>query len=210
MRIPQGVSNSSTISVHGDKSSTNATYGNLKPFVPQTSGIHWVDLKPGSTKIVLNLDFTLSVVPQSNNAVSVYYGPLLYSLDIPYTESQHVPLNWTDRTPLAADQLLPSVHDHTLIPQNGSWAVAIDADQIKVEEDFADPDLPSPIFARGQPPVSLSVVATNIEWAITNDTADLPPTTPVAVGSPFRAKLVPFGSAKLHIAEFPTLKLDTP
>lgn len=176
--------------------------------MPGSDGIHWIELERGVTHIAVDLQYRLEIVKQANSSVSVYYGPVLYSLDIPYTESISPALNWTDRTPLASDHLLPSVHDHVLLPLNETWQIAIDPSQIVVESQSSNPDLPSPLFARGQPPSKLSVAATRIEWPTAKDTADLPPASPQPVGLPFRVTLVPYGSAKLHIAEIPTVSID--
>jgi hypothetical protein len=197
VRVPRGVSNASTITISDER----------KPLVPQSNGVYWNELERGLTHIAVDLQYKLEVVKQVNNSVSVYYGPVLYSLDVPYTESISPALNWTDRSPLTREQLLPSVHDHVLLPLNDTWQIAIDPSQIAVESQPSNPDLPNPLFARGQPPCKLSVAATRIEWPITKDTADLPPDSPQPVGASFRATLVPYGSAKLHIAEFPTISL---
>lgn len=55
--------------------------------------------------------------------------------------------------------------------------------------------------------MAIYAVAAAIEWPLTKDTADVPPAEPKVVGSPFWAKLVPFGSAKLHMGELPALEL---
>jgi hypothetical protein len=142
-----------------------------------------------------------------NSSVSIYYGPLLYAFDIPYTERHHLPLNWTDRKPLSDEEVHAKSHDYVLEPTE-LWQYAIDPDSIVLKRSRSTVEtLPNPIFAKDAPPVFLTVDAWKIAWPADNDTAAWPPTDPV-VGEDKKEKikLVPFGSAKLHIAQFPVAK----
>lgn len=143
-----------------------------------------------------------------NETVGVYYGPMLYAADIAYNETAHQPLNWTDRTPLDDSESHPKAMDHVLEPVS-PWKFAIDPETISVDTGPAqDRNLPNPIFSRGGPPVSLYVDAYPIDWPIQFDTAALPPINPeVDPETKTRLNLIPYGAAKLHIAQFPVAKL---
>ncbi|KAI6914787.1 hypothetical protein KC318_g461 [Hortaea werneckii] len=170
-----------------------------------TQDVCWCSIPAGQSKLSVALKKKIQVLPQPiQGTVAVYYGALLYALDIAHTVSETPALNWTDRTPLPADQIVPSVHDHTVLPvQNATWDIAIDPTQIHAVQDH----IGESSAGANQSSVSLFVAATQITWPITNGTAGLPPTPPLEVsGSPFMAKLVPYGSARLHIAEFPTVR----
>ncbi|KAI7203886.1 hypothetical protein KC324_g1034 [Hortaea werneckii] len=171
----------------------------------QTQDVCWFSIPAGQSKLSVALKKKIQVLPQPiQGTVAVYYGALLYALDIAHTISETPALNWTDRTSLPADQIVPSVHDHTILPiQNATWEIAIDPTQIHAVLDH----IGESSAGANKPSVSLFVAATEITWPITNGTAALPPTPPLEVsGSLFMAKLVPYGSARLHIAEFPTVR----
>lgn len=143
-----------------------------------------------------------------NETVGVYYGPMLYAADIAYNESAHQPLNWTDRTPLDDYESHPKAKDHVLEPIS-PWKFAIDPATISVDTSPSQVKiLPNPIFSRGRPPISLYVDAYPIDWPIELDTAALPPINPeVDPETKTRIKLIPYGAAKLHVAQFPVAKL---
>jgi hypothetical protein len=199
IRVPSWVSNGSYVQYNQYKS----------PFTPNEDGHFHAKVTKGSSQLTVSLDYSMRVESQnSTNSVSVYYGPLLYSLDIAYNETIGPALNWTDRTPLPPDQVIPEVHDHFLVPQsNLSWRIGVDPSQIKVDDQSSSNPLPNPIFAAGASPVELYIAASHIDWPITTDTAALPPDPATPIGDPFYAKLVPYGTAKLHMAELPVLSL---
>ena len=66
----------------------------------------------------------------------------------------------------------------------------------------ADQDLKSPIWDRQGPPVVIWADAWVVSWEETLGTAGLPPVNPVVSGESTRIRLIPYGAAKLHIAEF--------
>ncbi|PNP82166.1 hypothetical protein FNYG_04355 [Fusarium nygamai] len=142
-----------------------------------------------------------------NSSAGIYYGPLLYAFDIPYKETHHQPLKWTDRKPLADGEMHPKSHDYVLEPTE-LWQYAIDTDSIVVNTSISTVvDLPNPIFAKDAPPVFLTVDAWKIARPADNYTAVWAPIDPVVdKDKKEKIKLVPFGSAKLHIVQFPVAK----
>lgn len=148
-------------------------------------------------------------VVEKNGAVSVYRGPLLYALDIDFESTEHQPLNWTDRTPLANSEVdIKHTHDHVLEPTS-PWKFAIDPQGLTTEHRKEETDpLPNPIFAKNAPPTSIWADAYPIDWPEDKGSAGIPPLDPVVDPSTkTRIALVPYGAAKLHIAEFPVAKL---
>ncbi|CVL06498.1 uncharacterized protein FPRN_05216 [Fusarium proliferatum] len=197
VRIPGWTTPKANIEMNGGRSKTVA---------PDDSGLHHTTILPGITTLTLELPMEVRVAMR-NSSASIYYGPLLYAFDIPYTETHHQPLNWTDRKPLPNDEVHPHSHDYVLEPTE-LWQYAIDPYSIVVKTFTSTiKNLPNPIFAKDAPPVFLTVDAWKIAWPTDNDTAAWPPINPV-VGKDKKEKikLVPFGSAKLHIAQFPVAK----
>lgn len=190
-------------------SASTSSGGKPQPLSADEDGLHKVKITPGITHLVVTFGIEVRVVPLSDNTVAIYRGALLYALDIDYDISSSVPLNWTDRTPLPASEFDLRVHDHEYTPVVAdSWAIGIDASNITVHDSSLNhPSLTSPIFARGGPPVYMEVVASRITWPEDKGAAGLPPASPELVGEPFTARLVPYGSAKLHMAQFPMISL---
>ncbi|CZR40474.1 uncharacterized protein FPRO_05374 [Fusarium proliferatum ET1] len=197
VRIPGWTTPKANIEMNGGRSKTVA---------PDDSGLHHTTILPGITTLTLELPMEVRVATR-NSSASIYYGPLLYAFDIPYTETHHQPLNWTDRKPLPDDEVHPHSHDYVLEPTE-IWQYAIDPHSIVVKTSTSTvKNLPNPIFAKDAPPVFLTVDAWKIAWPTDNDTAAWPPINPVVdKDKKEKIKLVPFGSAKLHIAQFPVAK----
>ncbi|KAG4260862.1 hypothetical protein FPRO03_02685 [Fusarium proliferatum] len=197
VRIPGWTTPKANIEMNGGRSKTVA---------PDDSGLHHTTILPGITTLTLELPMEVRVAMR-NSSASIYYGPLLYAFDIPYTETHHQPLNWTDRKPLPNDEVHPHSHDYVLEPTE-LWQYAIDPDSIVVKTSTSTvKNLPNPIFAKDAPPVFLTVDAWKIAWPTDNDTAAWPPINPVVdKDKKEKIKLMPFGSAKLHIAQFPVAK----
>ncbi|KFY78878.1 hypothetical protein V499_02053 [Pseudogymnoascus sp. VKM F-103] len=171
------------------KSSTQIGGGIPVPLSPDSSSLQQIPIKKGTTKIIITFPMEIHVETR-NETVGFYYGPLLYAADIEYEETTHRPLNWTDLS---------------------AWQFAVDPSTVAVERNWRENEiLPNPVFARDGPPTALSVDAYPIEWAVEKDTAALPPINPtVDTLRKTRLKLIPFGAAKLHIAQFPVAKLGT-
>ncbi|KAF4494426.1 Six-hairpin glycosidase [Fusarium agapanthi] len=197
IRIPGWTTPEANIEMNGGRS---------KRVTPDDSGLHHATILPGSTTLTLKLPMEVRI-EMRNSSASISYGPLLYTFDIPYTETHHQPLNWTDRKPLADEEVHPRSHDYVLEPTE-PWQYAIDPDSIVVKTStLSIENLPNPIFSRDAPPVFLTVDAWKIAWPTDEDTAAWPPIDPVVdKDKKEKIKLVPFGSAKLHIAQFPVSK----
>ncbi|KAH7117371.1 hypothetical protein EDB81DRAFT_873227 [Dactylonectria macrodidyma] len=197
VRIPGWTTSKANIKVNGGRS---------KRVAPDDSGLHHVPILPGTTTMTLELPMEVRVETR-NSSAGIYYGPLLYAFDIPYTETHHQPLNWTDRKPLADEEVHPKSHDYVLEPTE-PWQYAIDPNSIVVNGSPSTvAKLPNPIFTRDAPPLSLTVDAWEIAWPTEKDTAAWPRINPVVDKDKKKTiKLVPFGSAKLHVAQFPVAK----
>jgi len=154
-----------------------------------------VQVPSGQTIVLLTVPMSFRVDRRYNNAASIYYGPLLFALDIPAT--------WTQLKYYAFNS-----SDWQALPQ-GPWAFAINisdenpAAYLKLTKrplgnyPFSEDGSPFVVTATGKP----------ILWDITDNAADPPPLSPIDSGSPPQAlTLLPFGATKLRIAEIPTLK----
>lgn len=177
---------------------------NPKPLAQDSAGLQTVPLQKGETHLEINLEMSVQIMEPRNGSVAIHYGPLLYALDIEYANiSNHTPLNWTDRTPLPDDQILPKTRDWVLDPTS-EWRYAIDPASVTVEKlHDLDEDLRNPIWTRDAVPVALWVDGWLIDWEEQTGTAAIPPQYPIVTGEPTRIRLIPYGAAKLRIADFP-------
>ncbi len=207
VRIPTWANEASTIKAPGSDSSV--------PISPSDRGLQKVDITGGTANtftVILNTE--PRVEEPTEGTAAVYYGALLYSLAIEYEETETEPYNYRPPYgPLPENTTHPRAHDHRLTPTT-PWNIAIDPAQITVvaaasSRNVPSPssELPSPIWELGAPPVELRIAAVEIDWPVKYDTAGLPPTNPNITGTPFSARFVPYGSAKLHMAHLPTVEL---
>jgi hypothetical protein len=145
---------------------------------------------------------------ERDGAVAFYRGPLLYASDIAFTETKSPATDFGSREPLPEDQTHPEAYDAVFEP-DGEWQFAVDPSTVTVVRGDEEGELPNPIFVNDGPPTSLEVEAYPIEWPIANGTAASPPANPIV--DPSRKttiRLIPFGAAKLHIAQFPIAKFQ--
>ena len=202
VRIPTWAQSNSTIQGPGKNTST-------VKITPSAEGLQKVQIPGGSNNsFTINLSTAPRIVQRANSTAAIYFGPLLYSLAIEYNVTSHAPLNYVTEQPLPANTTDAHTHDFYYAP-NTKWNIAIDPSQIKVVHDSSnDSSLPSPIWDLGAPPTELRVAAVEIDWPLKFDLPADPPTNPTAIGKPFSARFVPYGSAKLHMSHLPVLELE--
>lgn len=175
--------------------------------------MHKFDVPAGKFSTSVQLSTSPRVVQRANDTAAIYYGALLYALTIEYDSISTLPISYRSQDVLPSNTTDPldRTRDYKLTPISSSkWNIAIDPSQISVVEsaDANKAPLKSPIWDLGAPPVELRVKAVEIEWPVENDTPANPGTFEVKkVGEPFEARFVPYGSAKLHMAVLPVVKL---
>lgn len=230
IRIPSWATSSSTIKTLGPDSESRSD-----PFVSNASAgdglesLYRVNVPSAMTyEIAITMNAEVRTEKHAGGSISIYYGPLLYAYEIDFETRTRLPRNYKDQasdcTEIAAvkdqdDEPWKShTRDNDYIPRQ-DWGIAIDPSKdIKVvvgkgpwrdgdEKDVLD--LPDPLWSSGSSPVHLEVSAVKVDWPIRNGTAAdvVDVDTNARQGSPFVARLVPYATAKLHIAQFPTVQL---
>jgi hypothetical protein len=207
VRIPEWAHLARLESSHGTNQSSN--------------GLLRLNLPSGESRVVYTLETDIRVVPRANDTVAVYRGQLLYALEIGSRTTSTLPSNYKTNQTYPEDYAPPEVRDYNMI-NTTPWNVAIDPTTLEfwpgtpessVPED-ASGELPGPIFAPGAPPTSMTAKACLIDWPLLGS-GSVPDAPPVGVnrkclGEAFDARLVPYGSAKLRMAELPTIELSRP
>ena len=169
------------------------------------TGMQTVELGPGVNVLVYQLGASPRVEHRANHTVAIYHGALQYSVSVAGEYSSQAPWDYPEGSGAPAE-----AQDWAITPLS-KWGVAIDPSTLRFDAGKGnDQKLPNPIFAEDAPPVGLSVLACEIDWPLKDGYAMNPPSVEKrkCLGKVFRLTLKPYGSAKLHMAELPTLELD--
>ncbi|PPQ76173.1 hypothetical protein CVT24_006599 [Panaeolus cyanescens] len=217
IRIPDWAKNNTKFSVNGGKDVAVS---------PDANSFQKISTKAGTSTVLISFSAPLTIEKRFNDAVAISRGPLLYALELSYNDTtapglRHIlPLsaqalndvrNLYPNAPAAF--LTPTddhTKDHTLLPTT-EWRVAIDPSTIQIlDTSLKTSEMPFYAWAPNAQPVSMSVTACQIAWDLENGTASAPPQSPnQCVGKLFKAKLVPFGAAKLRLGEIPTMNANS-
>ena len=170
------------------------------------TGLQRIFLRKGSHRIEAEFGARIRVEQRANNTVSIYHGALLYAIPVYGDYYADRPARYPGQT------APPEANDWTIIPRT-PWNLAIDPstatffEYLNREAEF----LPNPIWQDDGPPVSISVMACEIDWKLTEDGyAPNPPHIGQrnCTGRAVVIEMKPYGSAKLHMAELPTVDLS--
>ncbi|WP_432842131.1 beta-L-arabinofuranosidase domain-containing protein [Dactylosporangium sp. CA-092794] len=158
-------------------------------------GYHTLDRRWSSGEVVvLRLPLRPRILHRSGQAVGVRVGPLQLTLGIPE--------NWV------AVPGAPGLGEWEVRPRR-SWNYALDIS--RAEEWRVETPGPGAVpFDGGHPPVSVTVpAALATQWRLDGAEAAAPPPSPVFdLGAAGHARLVPYGSARIRVTEFPKAGLD--
>ena len=216
-----------------------------QPLEPDShTGLHTVHLPAGP--ISFSVYFATSPTSASpkpiihkrpNGAVALTHGALLFAHTLHGTYTARRPINYQK-----PGEAPPEAHDWSIVPRDDNdtnseripWNIAIDPSTASVHEYpnlYSNPDddgndFPNPIWSEFAPPVSITVLACEIEWPTSAPVEfdqegkavkggyPLPPPKPdektgrhKCVGRAFPIDLKPYGSAKIRMAEFPVVDL---
>ena len=187
--------------------SVSVNSGASTPLSPdQTTGMADVSLPAGQSTVIYTLTPALTLDQRANNTVSVYHGALLYALQIGEQVIDLPPRNWGNQSAYPSTYAPSQSQDH-YINNLTAWNIAVDPATLKYQANSSDSPLPSPIWTAGGPPGWMVVQGCEIAWPIekgvpTNPPSDRTCTTPAA-----EYTLIPYGAAKLHMAELPVVNL---
>jgi len=175
---------------------------NLRP--DNVTGMHSLFVPAGRTHVEVAFGAKVRVEARPNDTVAIYHGALLYALPVAGEYHASRPARYPGLT------APPEAQDWTILPRS-LWNLAIDPSTLRFYEypNRYDESLPDPIWHEDAPPVSISALACEIDWNITQGYAPNPPLLGKrnCTNRAFPVELRPYGSAKLHMAELPTVDL---
>ncbi|MBN2329075.1 MAG: glycoside hydrolase family 127 protein [Candidatus Omnitrophica bacterium] len=166
---------------------------------PQQTGefvVIYRNWAPGDQAII-ELPMNLRTETRFNDAASILRGPLYFSLKI---GEYFKPLRrYHDSLPVVDYAVFPTTH----------WNYALQIDREHPERDVKvmTTEISETPFSHDDAPVVLKVKGRMLpKWTMKNNSADAPPQSPVVSEQPLTdLKLIPYGSTRLRITEFPVL-----
>lgn len=209
VRVPAWAGSDASIRVGSQSSS-------LSPD-PDT-GMHKVRLGKGASRLTYTLPSTIRTDSRENDTVAVYKGPVLYALEItnyntstppkPYDNPEYG-LEYYNKS-----YYPPQSHDWSY-HNTSAWNYAIDPSTLAYhnsDDASMATQLTNPLFGPGGPPGYMTAQACEIHWPMAFDGSvpGYPPTGDAkkCMGGSMEVKLVPYASAKTHMAELPVMDLS--
>lgn len=209
-------------------SDTTITVNNTSPFSvnPNTeTGLHAISLCPGTTHISYNLPSSIRAESRANETVAIYKGPLLYALEVSHTNTSTLPKTPAGDSMYASDYAPAECRDYEF-HNTSAWNYAIDPSSLRyvlpqpweakkmkdgVAAAAAADELPNPIWTSGAAPGYIEVEGCKINWDMYLDS--VPGYPPVGkekkqcISEKEVLRLVPYGTAKTHMADLPVIDL---
>ncbi|MGC9329538.1 MAG: beta-L-arabinofuranosidase domain-containing protein, partial [Candidatus Hinthialibacter sp.] len=166
---------------------------------PQQTGefvVLYRNWAPGD-QVEIELPMNLRTETRFHDAVSILRGPLYFSLKI--GEHFKVLRRYHDELPVV---------DYAVFPTT-PWNYALQIDREHPEQDVKvmTAKISEAPFSHDDAPLVLKVKGRMLpEWTMKNNSADAPPQSPVVSEQPLaELELIPYGSTRLRITEFPVL-----
>ncbi|CAG8978791.1 hypothetical protein HYALB_00011056 [Hymenoscyphus albidus] len=191
-------------------SSTQVTGEDKQPLTPDsTTAMHGISISSGTNTLVYTIGTDIRIVPRARDTVAIYHGQLLYAIPINGSSTSTPPHQYNTQQLLPAQHISNKTRDYS-INNTEPWNIAIDPTTLTYSTVGEEPNyvLPNPIFDVGAPPGRISGKACCIAWSVEFGVPGDPPEAGqrTCLGEFFEVEMIPFGAARLHMAELPTVK----
>lgn len=198
-------------------SDSKIQFGKSKPspLHPNPStGLHKLAISKGITSMTYTLASDIQTQARENDTIAVYKGALLYAIEIPSTNTSTYPPKFPNGSSQHPADYAPAQSKDYEYHNESAWNFAVDPSTLVYhgpeDANSATYDLANPIFAPGATPGHIEVRGCEIDWPLyKGSTPGYPPTGDArkCIGDARVLRLVPYGAAKTHMAELPTIKL---
>ncbi|KAB5542428.1 hypothetical protein GE09DRAFT_1175697 [Coniochaeta sp. 2T2.1] len=178
----------------------------LHPTSPSSTQL--IPLPAGKSTVRLTLSYAIRTVPRASGSISVYVGNLLYALDVGQLTTTTLPHAFTDpHGPGMTHIPFPQVRDHYLEPTE-PWNVAVDPSTLSYHG-LQSAGLSTGVFDYDRTPTYITVRGCQVQWGLFDDRTpeDRPVSGKCAEGTTGTFRLIPYGAAKVHMTELPTVEL---
>lgn len=185
-------------------SSFSVSGASTEPTEPDgETGMTMVQVDAGESEIIYELEIVIHAEPRANDTVAIFYGNLLYALDVGATNTSSYPHAYNDATGPGLDYLpFQELRDY-YIDSTSDWSVAIDPSTLTYHG-INGAKLPDPIFEQGAPPSYIEVDGCEIKWDLyLTVTPDWAPKDRTCIGEKKSYRLIPYGAAKVHMSDLP-------
>lgn len=173
------------------------------------TGMTKISIPSGSTTLTYTLGADLVIETRANDTVAIHHGALLYALAIGEDTTDLPPKAWDTKKAYPSSYAPSQCQDHE-INNLTAWNIAIDPSTLTyVLNSTNGSALANPIWSAGAPPNQMIVTGCEIAWPIQNGVPANPPADRTCVAPAANYTLVPYGSAKLHMSELPTVNLTS-
>jgi hypothetical protein len=195
-----------TVSVNGVDSNALIT-------PDEHTGLLAIQLPAGSSTVDITLSRAITTETRQNDAVAVFHGPLLYTLDVGYSATHvHPPRNFGDSG--TSQEHVPEKCMDWDIQNTTKWNMAVDVASLRpVLTRQPGTPLPAEVWSRNGPPTSLEGMGCEVEWPLLFPGAEAGHGIPGKVPRNARCtsgvkkiRYLPFGSAKVGMAELPVMQ----
>lgn len=174
----------------------------------RTTGLHKIALQPGSTSIQYRLETKIRIEARPNSTVSFFRGSLLYAFEVEATKTSTSPRQWDAEHNTFKN--VPAECKDWQYYNASMWNIAVKPDTAQWHpSSFPNlKDLSNPVFDSGTNTGFITVQACECNWPTIDD--GIPGTPPSGgvkcmANNTFTVKLIPYGGAKLHMAELPII-----
>ncbi|OAA69088.1 hypothetical protein ISF_03463 [Cordyceps fumosorosea ARSEF 2679] len=211
LRVPEWMNlKSSSLSVaqaaDGDKGATTAAIDVHAS--DDSTGMQQISISKGTTTVSYSLGIGPRVEQLVDDTVAIYYGNLLYALDVGYTKTTSLPHAYFDpRGPGLSGLPFKELRDE-FINSTKEWNVAIDPSTIKYSGVGATDKMANPIFEHDAPANFMTVDGCQIKWDLKMGVLpDRVPKDRKCISERKTYRLIPYGAAKVHMSHIPTVTL---